>query len=1094
MPRRKKQLPFADKLVLNQWILDLLGIDPLAEHSHNGKRVRPFVMLTTILRDCPEGLDDDSLHRFYHTLKAHWQPTAKLSLDALLQYEENIVAHTAWLNAGREQAIEWKYYQWLSLLFAEIYLHQYFSDRHSLLESLNQYITRFKSHWANEGFETGISYYTLADLNKLCLQNATGSGKTLLMHVNYRQFIHYAGQAGELDTYARALLITPNENLSAQHARELRASGIDAARLVMESNDLFASDNGHLGRIDTIEITKLGERDGDKTIATRNLGDQNLLLVDEGHRGMGSSEEQGWFRQRERLTEQGFAFEYSATFREAVKAAKRAEIEDAYAKAVLFDYSYRFFYADGYGKDYRIFNLPTDHEQHEYNYLTACLLSFYQQLRLYGERHAAYAPFNLEKPLWVFVGSSVSQSGGTKDEKATASDIVRILSFLADFLADEARATHTIDQLLRQSADKTGLVDDKGRSIFNGAFLYLADALNKSDDATAIYRDILARLFNNPAGGQLKLLRLKGDSGEILLKAGTAERHFGLINVGDAKGLADHVHAQCPAIDVGESEFQAGLFDTVRESSSDINVLLGAKKFIEGWDCWRVSTLGLMNVGKSEGSQIIQLFGRGVRLKGHAWSLKRSGAVKQVQQPDAFIRYLETLDVFGVNASFMEKFRDFLQEEKLPANDDQRTFTIPMNLTHDFGHKLMVIRPKRKDGAGRDYNFNRDGAMPRLGDVPDYLTKNRVLVDWYPKIQAITSTRHGGGDADTKHEASLQPAHLAFVDMEQLYFELEAYKARENLYSLIIRIEDIQPLLARSDWYRLLVPTRHMATDQYANVRVWQQIALELLKRYCKKYYLHMADAFFRPRLEARELTAADDNLPGPDDHYSLTVDASEEQLAADLERLEQAVTQAIQGNKSNTLIAEGSMQAMLLDNHLYQPLLHAPKDAPVRVAPVALNESEMAFVTDLQRWLQTNDDILKNSDTSVYLLRNKSRGKGMGFFEAGNFYPDFILWLVLDNKQVVIFIEPHGISHEGPEHPKIQFHRTIKDVERRLADTSLQLESFVVTPTRLAAVADRGLSRDQWAERHLLFMHETGGNYIDKILAPIVAACGATA
>ena len=35
--------------------------------------------------------------------------------------------------------------------------------------------------------------------------------------------------------------------------------------------------------------------------------------------------------------------------------------------------------------------------------------------------------------------------------------------------------------------------------------------------------------------------------------------------------------------------------------------------------------MGLMNVGKGEGAQIIQLFGRGVRLKGYDLSLKRSG-------------------------------------------------------------------------------------------------------------------------------------------------------------------------------------------------------------------------------------------------------------------------------------------------------------------------------------------------------------------------------------------------------------------------------------------------------------------------------------
>jgi hypothetical protein len=39
--------------------------------------------------------------------------------------------------------------------------------------------------------------------------------------------------------------------------------------------------------------------------------------------------------------------------------------------------------------------------------------------------------------------------------------------------------------------------------------------------------------------------------------------------------------------------------------------------------------MGLMNVGQTEGSQIIQLFGRGVRLKGYGSSLKRSGKAQR---------------------------------------------------------------------------------------------------------------------------------------------------------------------------------------------------------------------------------------------------------------------------------------------------------------------------------------------------------------------------------------------------------------------------------------------------------------------------------
>ena len=111
-----------------------------------------------------------------------------------------------------------------------------------------------------------------------------------------------------------------------------------------------------------------------------------------------------------------------------------------------------------------------------------------------------------------------------------------------------------------------------------------------------------------------------------------------------------------------------------------MHLLIGSKKFTEGWSSWRVSTMGLMNVGKGEGAQIIQLFGRGVRLKGYDLSLKRSGRTKLpegVERPK-HIGVLETLGIFGIHADYMAQFRDFLKEEGLPTNDDRIEFLLPV--------------------------------------------------------------------------------------------------------------------------------------------------------------------------------------------------------------------------------------------------------------------------------------------------------------------------------------------------------------------------------------------------------------------------------
>ena len=138
-PRAKsvETLPFSEKLVLNQWLISLFGIDPLAPHQHKGRKVRPLYMLTKTLADCSEGVGPNNLHHFYTQLQLNWQPQARIPPDALLQYEKNIVDHTVWLNGSRERSIDWKYYQWLCLLFTEVYLDRYFRDPLALLGSLN---------------------------------------------------------------------------------------------------------------------------------------------------------------------------------------------------------------------------------------------------------------------------------------------------------------------------------------------------------------------------------------------------------------------------------------------------------------------------------------------------------------------------------------------------------------------------------------------------------------------------------------------------------------------------------------------------------------------------------------------------------------------------------------------------------------------------------------------------------------------------------------------------------------------------------------------------------------------------------------------
>ena len=227
------------------------------------------------------------------------------------------------------------------------------------------------------------------------------------MHAHILQYQHYLGRSG--GRLNNTVLLTPNEQLSVQHERELHASGLRARLFSAESGaDIFSP-------IEIIDLNKLAEKQGIKRVAVQEFGDNNLVLVDEGHLGASGKV---WRERRKELSRGGFTFEYSATFNQVV-SKKDAELLDAYGKCLLFDYTYRQFHEDGYGKDYAISNLPGGMEDANSNmYLLGCLLTFYQQFQIWMDKGAQWSTFNVTKPLWVFLGKTVTGTsrGGPGDE------------------------------------------------------------------------------------------------------------------------------------------------------------------------------------------------------------------------------------------------------------------------------------------------------------------------------------------------------------------------------------------------------------------------------------------------------------------------------------------------------------------------------------------------------------------------------------------------------------------------------------------------------------------------------------------------------
>ena len=1065
---KRPQTPFTHKLVLNQWLLSLFKVDSfekLAEH----------------LRDeSLEGLDANNIHQLHHALRVHFPNLQELPADLLLEYDQNIIAHTQRLNDHRvargEKPIVWKYFQYLALLFTEIYLDRYFRDPAGLLKSINTRCAAFNSQHAEADQIEPLDQTAEAwsQLNKLAYWMATGSGKTLLMHVNilqYRRALERRGRQRELN---RILLLTPNEGLSQQHLCEFQAAGIPAKLFDKDSPGLFSGQT-----VEIVEITRLRDEMGDRTIAIDAFEGNNLVLVDEGHRGATSGETGAWMRARNALCEKGFSFEYSATFGQAIKG--NPQLIGMYAKSTLFDYSYRYFYADGFGKDYQILNLDEVTQDNDLElYLVACLLSFFQQQRLYREQSSTFESFNIDKPLWVFVGGRVVKGKGLASKDA--SDIVQILKFLSRYVADRLGSIQRIRRVLHH-----GVVSAKGKNLFAERFKHLNTC---GLSAEQVFEETLETLFNARGAGQLYVENLKGVAGEVALRLGAENEAFGVINVGDDTKLVnlckDH------GILTGNREFSGSLFHEIKQPQSKVNLLIGSKKFTEGWSSWRVSTMGLMNVGKGEGAQIIQLFGRGVRLKGYDLSLKRSG---KMQLPEGVrspkhIDALETLGIFGIQANYMAQFRDFLNEEGMRTNDDRLEFLLP--IVKDLGKaKLKTIRLKRRISGVNTVSgnaFRTLAPVPTVGPLDpesdsstEYLQKNKVVLNWYPKIQAMKSRGLVGGESEAvPFQTHLTPRNLAFLNLDRIYFDLERFKTERGWHNLNISRQSVEALLNDQSWYRLEIPREEMVCDSYDKVRLWEEIALALLKKFTERFYTFRRREWELPHLEYRYVEEDDSNFPKVRDSvqegYRILIDESREEIVAKLEELRAA----IQKGETKDMEFQG-MKALWFENHLYQPLLCLDTDV-VEISPAPLNRGERQFIEDLKAFHDRDAEFFRFRE--LYLLRNLSKGRGIGFFEAGNFHPDFILWLIEGEKQHVIFVDPKGLRNIGPQDPKIQFSKTIKEVEQRLGDTSVQLHSFIVSNTPFETMRKLwSLEKKEMEEQHVLFQEEDQDTYVRTML-----------
>ena len=1021
----------------------------------------------------------------------------RVAPDALARAERAFMADWAGIAAAREAALGERFvlthFQWLAALFVELYLTRLAGPggRAALTDALNG---------LREQVFPFLPKVEPADLNRLALWMATGSGKTLMLHLNVLQFLRHAPAVlGQLPQ--RVLLLTPNETLSAQHRAELGLSGLDEITLgrgleITELTKLYLPEdkNGYRVRVK-----------GGVSVCTDQYPGPNLLLVDEGHKGgKSNSGDESAFRERRQALagthEQypvegvaGFEFEYSATF--AQIADGDAGFFNDYARCTVFDYGYRRFHDDGFGKSPRSLVTRDTHAQDLV--LAAALVAFWRQVRYFGDDAERARRYRLSAPLAVFVGQSVT---------GKSQDVVQVLVFLARFAGEAVFARKLLGQVL-----------DASNPIQQALFAAQLDLqTERALGAKALHKVMCADLFGGQ--GKLAVRPLSRDELGIRLPGAQADRWFGTAYVGDAPRLALALGAAGVAVEAPD-EVTGSLFAKLVDLP-DVKFLVGSRKFIEGWSSFRVSTLGLLQIGRNAGTQVIQLFGRGVRLAGVGGRLKRASHVPDLGPHPPGIALGETLYVFGVKAEYVQTWLDTLSREGMPA----QSAVVP-----------VAVRPGL-DGLALQVPTHDPARDAAFGDEPVcFLAAAHMppVID----LSSHLSLQDGTGEVQALHDATQAlPAKGLLervLDAEGLFQHAQRFMRHQGMQQLWVtpgqagrwldgvqaRIPAARIPVGREDLQRL----RHEVLGQ------WEAALARTYRRTRLAWLTHL------PLLEP--VTAAHGNFP-----IQMLADGSprmgyrvEAMLAQDVVKSAvQALRQSLKGARVDpqgwdrivgTLRAEAGeidlkdtlahiLQALEqgtdgdalglplprlhIPEHLYNPLLLAAPaeavqsgeqlslldDQPValRISPPPLQDSEARLVWDLRRvWERLHRQALW-AGVDVVILRNLA-GVGVGLFAAEGFFPDFLLWLKRGGQQALAFVEPKGLRHQWPQ-DKFELLETVVPSWK----FTVPVRGYVLSANTEAELGKIRPGFSWSGAPSVLLQQDAQGIYVEQLLAKLLA------
>lgn len=799
------------------------------------------------------------------------------------------------------------------------------------------------------------------DTNRMGFWMATGSGKTLVI-VKIIEMLSMLMARGSVPSRDIMFLVYRDSLLEQfkQHVNEYNSSNPEGVIRLIDLKDYEQTKHaGVLGLRDrSISVFYyradlfFERKKTAKKIRPRSVDNNGnwYVLLDEAHRG--DSKDSTLQKIYNDFARNGFLFNFSATFIDEIDRATCA-----------YDFNLQKFTSDGYGK--RIYvsgeNVegfdkasPFSDTEKQKVVLKALILQTYIKICLGKIRQVDSSLYH--NPLLMTIVNRVTDRG----------------SDLRMFFAElEKIAGGKIKPGLFKAAR-----DELQKETHGATYLFSQDEI-KVDSHTLssiTYEDVLTAVFNSATKGRIEVIKVPGNSKEIVFKMQTSVEPFALIKIGDTTKwireiLQDYI--------MTERYEDASIFSRINSHDSSINILMGSRAFYEGWDSNRPNIILFVNIGVGKDARkfVLQAVGRGVRIepvKGKRQRLQylhisgglEDNSLHQKIREDA--RALESLFVYGTNAENLKS----------------------------------VIQSLRGEGRGKVFDLGKEfivnpDAHGRLLLVPVYKKSGKLFSE--------TQNKHSISKADLDCTRGFLGGMSDRVLLAKYGRDLDV-AVLEKTRAGVAQMSDYQE--SRS------IGNPELIADRLFDYFGIQDKELDKFAELGEEDIVHFRKIKFSgsateyETLKGRTKVIIENPASLRDKKLDEAFASGDKEKYDEMSSMFKAANDFGEGN-SRVLIKH-------LANHYYHPLLVATSDKAEYLSHIIRVPSEVAFI----KALEDNPAAFSEFDWWMFSKLDETLDNiYIPYYDPGqnritDFNPDFVFWMRKGKEYRILFVDPKGAVH----------------------------------------------------------------------------------